>query len=104
VHRSAIIYEQESIPIIMTSSERKIFVDQENLAPEGAAARGLLAPKRGKMALKSETAAVIRPAVKMAHTSEPAAVIRPVLGEISQNIALRNSSQQLLRPPKQQVR
>jgi hypothetical protein len=87
----------------MTSSERNIFVDQENLAPEGAA-RGLLAPKRGKMALKSETAAVIRPAVKMAHTSEPTAVIRPVLGEISQNIALRNSSQQLLRPPKQQVR
>ncbi len=83
----------------MTSSERNIFVDQENLAPEGAA-RGLLAPKRGKMALKSETG--IRPAVKMAHTSEPAAVIRPVLGEISQNIVVRNS-QQLLRPPKQQV-
>jgi len=69
----------------MTSLERNNFADQENQAPEGSA-RGLLAPKRGKMALVNESAAVIR----------------PVLGEISQNIAVRHSHQ-LLRPPKQQV-
>jgi hypothetical protein len=52
----------------MATSER-IFVDQENLAPEGA----LMAAKRGKLT-------AVRPA------EAAAAAHRPVLGEISQNV------------------
>lgn len=67
----------------MTSTDRStIFVDEEIQVPAEGAARGLLAPKSGKMTLVNETT-----------------VVRAVLGENRQNI-----SQQLLKPPNGQVR